>query len=517
MADGKIKATTLTTDEPGHEGQLAIVDGFAFFQNKEGKQLTVRGAGSSSGFNHSTAKTLNFEIFKLEFGAGIQAFAGIAGPAFGVELDLTSESHYSIPAPGEASTGELVFEGTGLRGGLNVGCDVGFYFTIDVDRAFGKKVLSLDLGADFDVLNFLFDLILEKALGSGEKTGHSEMTKPPSGIEQMGVEEGPEGTKPPHRVPGARPTNEFTGFGPVDFNGAPWTTGKGTHSNGPPVGTIQPVWGDSINIVPLTGFLPPPGDCLAVIDKGLKAVWGGLAFGPGIGFGFPVTVKIPEATVGHHRFKVTDAFTANTANEPEVTFTISQETPVDPSLKPLGESVDEVGLLFEHTVGFEISLYFFIEISFLKVCHFGAQTGNINLKTWQNALGGPFQNSLSFVPGGGPVPFGPPTTKPTITGYTANQPQGEWKNGRLAKYSFTYFNDFYETERGPESDVNPDDRFFAFAKLSNITVPPPENPVHPATGRRIYRQFTGDGQEHPVELIGEIANTTATTFTDTHP
>ena len=110
------------------------------------------------------------------------------------------------------------------------------------------------------------------------------------------------------------------------------------------------------------------------------------------------------------------------------------------------------------------------------------------------------------------MPFAAPTGSPTVSGFTANQPQASWKNGVLARYGVSFYDANYETEIGPFTAYDPESRFFAFGKLTDLPIGPAA--TTPVLGRRIYRQFN-DGSE-PVQ-VGDIPDNTTTTFTDTTP
>ena len=136
---------------------------------------------------------------------------------------------------------------------------------------------------------------------------------------------------------------------------------------------------------------------------------------------------------------------------------------------------------------------------FFKVIHIGAQTGELPLfySVDTDPIGGPYENQLSFIPGGGPVPFTRRTSRSTSPEYTANQPQGRWVNGILARYGVSYFNSDYESPLGPLTAFDPQKRFFAFPTMDNLPGPVPD-----AVGIRIYREFN-DGSD-PEGAVAEI-------------
>jgi hypothetical protein len=285
--------------------------------------------------------------------------------------------------------------------------------------------------------------------------------------------------------------------------------------NGTPSGQINPQIGFNFSLVPLFADIPFL-DILYGLDEALEAIGGGFGFGPGLSIGLPTTVTLKGATISNHPFDVTKATNLGSGDETITEYELSERTPIDPHLQPLGDTADEIGALLEHKVGIEIGLYFFVDLTFFKVINIGAQTGTLPLidVPLPPAAGGPFENQLSFIPGGGAVPFDAPDTAPTVGPYTANQPQGRWKDGVLAQYGVSFFSDVYESPIGPFSGLDPQQRFFAFPQISNIETGPLVGDGDQIQGRKIYRLFN-DGS--PVELVGTINDSSTTTFTDTKP
>jgi hypothetical protein len=413
-----------------------------------------------------------------------------------------------------------------IQGGFQMGVDfeILLSFTLTLDLIFFRRTLvNSYANIDIDVIQLAIDLIkyLLGGGGGGQDEGNPNdielstfVANNDGSVENeddgMGAGDNPggEGGK------GVKP--EFTGAGMFDYVQRPFLPTAGHVVNGPPETMLEPNLGYGFNLIPLFAEVPFL-DILYAIDKGLEATGGGLSIGPGVSVGLPTTVSLNGATISNHPFDVTQATPGTGTSDQKATFKLAERTPIDPHLQPLSNRPDEIGLLLEHHVGFDVGIYFYFEIAFFKVIHIGAQTGSFPIfytGSLPGNAGGPWENQLSFLPGGGPVPFGPPTTAPTVGPYTANQPQGRWKNGILAQYGVSFFNAKYETPIGTFSALDQQDRFFAFPQLSNIPIGPVVAGDDAIQGRNIYRLFN-DGS--PVELVGTINDNTTTTFHDTKP
>lgn len=512
-----VPPTTITTDTPG-SGELNLSDGFPIF----GWLGTLRsGSNLGSGTGTFLDKTVNFEFLKIYCGIFHSTFIGICGPSIAFEGDTDPSTSYTIPPPGQPASGTLVLQDHDLNGGFQYGVDFQIEFDVEVDLnlvVHKKKLVDVNAGIDFDVVDLIIDLI--KYLLGGGGGGQDEASGNPNEFELSTFSSDEDGTSnqqgstPSGPVAGPKTGNvkpSFAGAGMVDFVASPWLPPPGKTLQGPPSGTLVPQIGFDLNIVPLFAEVPFL-DALYGFDEALSSLGGSFGFGPGLAVGFPVTVTLEGATIDNHPFNVQSA-TASGSGNTNTTMPLAEQSPVSPNLQPLKQTPDEIGLMFSHVVGIQLELYFFIELTFLEVFHIGAQTGDIPLVTAPipGNGGGPWQNQLSFIPGGGEVPFDAPDTAPTVGPYTANQPIGSWKGGILARYGVSFFDSSYETPIGPFSAFDPQQRFFALPQLSNIETGPLD-PDSPITGRNIYRQFN-DGSEP--ELIGTINDNTTTTFTDT--
>jgi hypothetical protein len=504
-----VPPTSLTTTQPGH-GALTLCDGFAMFPWL-GTIRARTDIDDSGGIFFE--KTYNFEIFRFGASATHTAFVGVCGPSYATDIDVVAGTGYQIPSPGQPAAATMVVGDHAIRGGFQCGMDWGIDIGVELTANFvvtKKRLLAIDGGIDFDLIELLFDLLklMFASGGAGKGEGEGEKSLEPSKFADTDsdtpqVEENQRSGNP-HGAKG-----EWTGAGSVDYIPKPWLPPPDRTHTVAPKATLEPNIAYAISIVPL--FAEIPGlDLLYALDEALEKVGGGFELGPGFTIGLPTTVTLKGATISNHPFDVVSVTASGSDPDATTTLGLAERTPVDPHLQPLGQDPDEIGALLEHEVGFQLGLYFFAEISFLKVFHLGFQTGTIDLievDRLPDGAGGPFENQLSFVPGGGPVPFGPPVAAPTVGAYTANQPQGRWQGGVLASYGVSFFDQVYESPIGPFSAYDPLKRFFAFPQLSGI-------PTGAGSGRNIYRLFN-DGS--PVELVGTIADNTTTTFTDTKP
>jgi hypothetical protein len=518
-----VPPTTLTTDTPG-SGELNLNDGFAIFPWMGSIQAgTNLGKGSGTFLD----KTVSFEFLKIYCGIFHSTFIGICGPSYACDADTDASTSYTIPAdPQQGGTGTLVIQSHDLRGGFQYGIDFQIDFNVEIFANLvvtKKKLVDVDAGIDINVINLIIALI--EYLLAGNSGGQDEASGNPNdlelstfssdssgSVEQMSIEEGTNSATSSGGNASGSVDKQFSGAGMVDYIPSPWLPSANGQTSGAPAATLVPQIGFDLNIVPL--FAEIPGlDILSGFNEALSNFGGSFGLGPGLAVGFPVTVTLEGATIDNHPFTISSA----TATGPGNTYTsmpLTEQTPVSPNLQPLKDPPDEIGLLLKHEVGIQLDLYFFIEMTFLEVFFIGAQTGDLPLITvpLPPAAGGPFHNQLSFIPGGGVVPFTAPDTAPTVGPYTANQPQGRWKDGVLARYGISFFNSDYESPIGPFSAYDPQQRFFAFPQLSNIEAPlDPDNTIQ---GRNVYRQFN-DGSEP--ELVGTINDDTTTTFYDNKP
>ncbi|MGH2955404.1 MAG: hypothetical protein ACRDL6_00210 [Solirubrobacterales bacterium] len=510
--------THITTDSPG-SGELNLNDGFPIF----GWLGTLRaGTNLNSATGTFLDKSVNFEFLKIYTGIFHSAFIGICGPSWAFEADTDASTSYVIPPVGQPGSGTLVLGDHDIRGGFQYGIDFEIDFDVEVDLNLvftKKKLIDFDAGIDINVIDLIIDLIeyLLEGGGGGQAEGNpndlemSTFHSDSDGSESIDEGQNTSTSKGGPKTGKAKP--EFAGTGMVDFVNDPWLQPPGKTVQGAPSNKIIPQLGFNFSIVPLFADIPFL-DVIYGFNEALSEVGGSFGFGPGLAVGFPVTVTLDGATIDNHPFNVTSA-TASGSGNTNTTLPLVEQSPVSPNLQPLKQTPDEIGLMFSHIVGIELELYFFIELTFLEVFHIGAQTGDIPLATdpeIPGGAGGPWHNQLSFIPGGGEVPFGPPTTAPTVGPYTANQPQGRWKNGILARYGISFFDDNYESPIGPFSAFDPEQRFFAFPQLSDIEAPLSADDS--IKGRNVYRQFN-DGSEP--ELVGTINDDTTTTFLDDKP
>jgi hypothetical protein len=513
--------TSLTTDSPG-SGQLNLNDGFAIFP-----WMGAIRAGTNLGSATGTFldKTLNFEVLKIYTGIFHSSFLGICGPSYATDADTDPSTSYTIPPVGQPGSGTLVIQDHDLRGGFQYGIDFEIDCFCQVVRdivGIKKTLVNFQAAIDIDVIELILALLeyLLSSGGGGQAEGNpndlelSTFSSDSSGsVEQLEIEEGTGGTG---GSKGGNATGkvaaEFSAAGMVDYLAVPWLPNVGNPIPTAPAATLNPQLGFNFSVVPLFEGIPVL-DALYAFDEALSSIGGGFGFGPGLSVGFPVTVTLEGATVDNHPFNIQSA-TATGPGNVNTSMPMQEVTPVSPNLQPLKDPPDEIGLLLRHEVGISLGLYFFVDLTFLEVFQVGAQTGDLPLVTvpFPDNAGGPFHNQLSFIPGGGVVPFGAPTTAPSVGPYTANQPQGRWKDGVLARYGISFFNSDYESPIGPFSAYDPEQRFFAFPNLTNIEAPlDPDNVIG---GRNIYRQFN-DGSEP--ELVGTINDDTTTTFLDNTP
>lgn len=516
-----VAPTSLTTTKTG--GDLSLADGFALFPwlgSLSGPVALDDEVGTL--FN----KDINLEIFHIEISAVHQAFIGICGPSYAIDLDTDAATSYTVPDPGQGASGTLVLDEHAIRGGFQAGIEFGIDFGVQITANFvvkKKTLLNFDAGIEIDVIELIYELIISllEGGGGGQAEGDpndlemSTFSSDSSGsVEQMSIEEGEPSGQPSGKPKSNTVSPEFTGTGMVAYTPDPFLPLSGDDPNGTPEGSFTPSFGMGFSIVPLFAEIPFL-DILYGLDESLQAIGGGFELGPMLSVGLPTSVKLTGVTISNHVFDITEQKAIGSADDPQAQFTLAEQTPVDPHLQPLGASADEIGVLLEHEVGIEVGLSFFAEMTFFKVAHIGASTGTLPLfysGSLPGGAGGPFENHLSFIPGGGPVPFGPPTTAPTVSGYTANQPQGRWQGGILASYGVSFFNSDYESPIGPFTATDEMKRFFAFGVLEDVPTGPLSGDGDGVSGRRIYRQFN-DGS--PIELVGTIDDNTTTTFTDT--
>ena len=502
--------TSLDTTMPGHS-ELTICDGFAFFKDLGTARARTSLDDTQGNFFD---KSLDFELFQLSFTGDHATFVGICGPAYAIKADTSVDTGYQVPPAGQPSSGILVLDEHAIRGGFQFGVvfQLSVDFEIKLNLVFKKKTLvDVFAGVYINLLLLILNQILELLAdgGGGGEEGNPNEFEMSTFTSSNGSTENEEG-KSSGEGASASP-GKFDGAGMVDAIVNPWKPSGSSQFNGPPSNELEPNLAFGFDIVPMiieaTGLEP-----LAAAAKALEDAGCGFEMGPGVTVGLPTEVKLVGATISNHPFDVTggEPGSDGTDDDATVSLFLQEQTPISPNLQPLDATADEIGLILEHQVGINVGLYFFADFVFMKVLHFGAQTGTIPLFFSELPGGGPFQNSLDFVPGGGPVPFAPPNIAPTVGPYTANQPQGRWKNGILAQYGASYFNSSYESPIGPFSPLDPDQRFFAFPQISNMPGPVPE-----ADGVRIYRLFN-DGS--PVEQVKEILFATGTTtFVDTVP
>jgi hypothetical protein len=507
--------TTLDTTQPGHS-ELTICDGFALYQD-----LGIARARTSLDDTQGSFfdKTINFEVFKITIASDHADFLGVCGPGYAIKADTLAETEFTIPAnEADGGTGTLVLGEHAIRGGFQ--CGLIFQIDIDVNISAHIGFFHHTLVDVFGLvyINFI-QLILNELIAlltAGQGGGDSgdpndiELSEidPNNGNPEVeeghpsGEGSGGEGPKPAGQ--------KFDGAGMVDASTNPFVPGAETSFTGPPADVIEPSLSYGFDIIPLiieaSGLEP-----LAAVAHALEDVGSGIELGPGFSVGLPTTITLEGATIDNHPFDVTGGRVPSGGGEATVELDLVEQTPVSPNLQPLEDPADEIGFLLKHEVGISVGLYFFAEVMFFKVIHIGAQTGQLPLFfSTSSPTGGPFHNQLSFVPGGGPVPFAPPDTPVTITGYTANQPQGRWQGGILARYGVSYFNSDYESPLGPLTVFDAQSRFFAFPTMTDLPGPVPD-----AVGIRIYREFN-DGSNP--ERVGEIEfDDVITTFTDTTP
>lgn len=516
-----VKPTALTTNFSPDAGELSLADGFALFPwlgILRGPVLLDDEMGTL--FD----KTIDLELIRIELASTWLAFMGVAGPGIAWEFETEAETEYEIPEPGQPASGKLVLGDHAVRAGFQAGIEFGISLEcgITVDYIFGKKhLLDFDAGIDIDVIQLIYELIQKILAGGAGGQGDSaegdagdyELSTFSTNQDDDGepdVEEGEPSGEAPGKEKSKTVSPRFTGSGMVQFTPEPFTPiGSGVKTD-VPNSLVEPNLGIAFSLVPLFADIPFL-DILYGLDESLEAIGGGFEFGPKLNVGLPTDVRLTGVTLGNHVFDITE-YERQSGTEPVGEFTLEERTPLDPQLQPLGTSVDEIGVLLEHEVGIEVGLSFFIELSFFKVANIGAETGILPLfyASLPAGAGGPFENHLSFIPGGGPVPFDPPDTAPTVVRYTANQPQGRWQGGVLARYAVSYYSNDYESPLSPFTPFDPEKRFYALAELGNVPTPPLVADDAPI-GRRIYREFQG-GQP---EMVGEIADTTTTTFTDT--
>jgi hypothetical protein len=518
-----VKPTKITTDSAG-SSPLNLQDGIAFFPKLGAIRLGTRIKALNGTW---CEKTLNFEVFKFDINVSHESFLGACGPAYALDIETDAATSYTTPAPGNPSSGELVVKDASLRGGFQFGVDFGITIAAELDFHYGfgtKKLLSINDSISLDLMTIL-ELVIDviEAMLAEKSTSESpgdyelgtikDADSPDPDTDEGSPSPAPAGKK---GVGVKRP--EYSSSGLVDYVPKAWFPGAGQSTkqhqaaddkgNYPPAATVDPQLSWNFNVIPLFEGVPFL-DALYAFDEAWTKISGDFAFGPGFAVGLPTTVRIKGATIGHHRFDVTEAETANSATG-KMTLTLAEQTPVDESLQPLGAEVQEIGVLLEHEVAFELDLYFFISFGFGKVFHLGAQTGNIPII--DVPIGGPYETPLSFVPGGGPEPFLAPMTAPAILSYDDNQPRGPWKEGITAHYAISYYDDNYETVLGPPSPET--SRFFAGPIVGNLETYGLSGD-EPPIGRRIYRQFN-DGTDY--QLVAEIPDQTSTQAPpDYHP
>jgi hypothetical protein len=503
--------TTLDTTLPG-DSELTICDGFALFQEAGAFRAKTKLDDTSGTFFDTS---LNFELFKMSVSADHSAFVGVCGPSYAIKADTSADTGYQVPAPGQPSSGNLVLDEHVIRGGFQCGVlfQINLEFLVTLNLVFKKETL---VDAFAGVYINLIELIINELLallaggGGGGEEGNPndiEMSSMSSVADAPDVEEGQPsgqgsgGTTKPGKFDGAGMINAVTNpFAP---------SGDNSTFNGPRTTEIAPNLAYGFDIVPL--ILDAAGLVeVAEAAEALEKIGCGFEMGPGVSIGLPTSITLLGATISNHPFGATGGQPGSPGPDDDATVTLylEEETPISPNLQPLTDTPDEIGLLLEHEVGFSLGLFFFADFIFFKVIHFGAQTGEIPLFYTEAPGGGPFLNHLDFIPGGGPIPFAAPDIAPTVGAYTANQPQGSWTNGVLARYGVSYFNSSYESEIGPLTDFDPQQRFFAFPEISNIPGAVPE-----ADGVRVYREFN-DGS--PPVQVAEL-DFTVENFIDTKP
>jgi hypothetical protein len=503
--------TTLDTTQPGHS-DMTICDGFALFQNL-GAARTVTDLDDTQGSFFDT--TINAEVFKITIASDHASFLGFCGPAYAIKGDTLAETDFTIPAQeSDGATGTLVLGDHAIRGGFQAGLVLQVDFDINISLHFGffhHTLLDVFALVYINLIQLILNELIE-LLTAGEGGGDSG---DPNDIEMSSIDpNGPDIDEGQPSGEGAggegnrRAGQKFDGAGMVDATTNPFVPGAGGSTfNGPPSDVINPSLSYGFDILPLvieaSGLEP-----LAAVAKALENIGCGLELGPGISIGLPTRVTLKGATISNHPFDVTGG-SVPSSGEATVELELTERTPVSPQLQPLTDPPDEIGFLLEHQVGISIGAYLFAELMFFKVIHIGAQTGELPLfySVDTDPIGGPYENQLSFVPGGGPVPFAPPNIAVTITGYTANQPQEQWTNGILARYGVSYFNSDYESPLGPLTAFDPQKRFFAWPTMTNLPGPVPD-----AVGIRIYREFN-DGTD-PVRVAEILFADNITSFTD---
>jgi hypothetical protein len=504
-----VPPTSLDTTEPG-DSELSICDGFALFP-----ELGVARAKTKLDDTQGTFfdKTLDFEVFKMSISSDHAAFVGVCGPSYAIKADTSVDTEYTIPPPGGASSGHLVLGEHVVRGGFQFG--VIFQVSLDFLVTANLVVKHETLVDAFALVYInLIELIINELLallgggGGGGEEGNPndiEMSSMSSDENDPQVDEGqPSG----EGAGGTTKPGKFDGVGMVDVVPNPFAPSSATFT-GSPSTTISPNLAYGFDIIPL--ILDAAGlEEVAAAADALEKIGCGFELGPGVQIGLPTDITLKGATISNHPFDSDGGQQGSEGTDEEATVTVllEEETPVSPNLQPLTDQPEEIGLILEHQVGFELGLYFFADFVFFKVIHFGAQTGAIPLFYDEAPGGGPFTNHLDFVPGGGPVPFAAPNIAPTVGPYTANQPQGRWRDGVLARYGVSYFNSSYESPIGPLTNFDPQTRFFAFPQISNLP-----GAVPGADGIRVYRQFN-DGSQ--VEQVAELDFTVAT-FVDDKP
>jgi hypothetical protein len=517
-----IAATRLTTTTPGGQ-RLDICDGFAFFPKigaaRIGKTVIPKGGTLFD-------VGLNLEIFKVRLSAELDLFVGFCGPSYAAEINTDASSSYTPSAvPGQPASGSLVLNQCQLRGGMESGVRLEFDLDLefDVNLFFWRHQYHTGFQVGFDLIEEIFNLLLEKAAGGGEEKEGSggedgdeielqdfnntdQQPEEDGDVElqdQNGGGQDPSNTRPKAKGPAVSMDASYL----VDSDTEAFSVDSA--QSGPPTGSVTPTLEFGFNVVPLFDGVPIL-DVIAEIDQFAEKLGGGFSFGPGFALGLPVHVTMPKATINNHDFDVTAA-APSPSNKDQTVLTLREE--VDPNLPPLGDAADEIGVTLSHTVGFTAGFYLFGDVCFAKVFNFYGQTETFNFIDDENAFG-PYANTLRSLPGGGKIPFGPPTARPVVSGYTANQPSGRFKDGVLARYAVSFWTflssgGIYESPLSPFTPFDPQSRFYAYGQLTDI----PIDGTQQAFGRNIYRQFEG-GQ---VELIGTLNDNFTTTFTDTAP
>jgi hypothetical protein len=503
-----VPPTTLDTTEPG-DSELSICDGFALFQEAGAFRAKTKLDDTQGTFFD---KSLNFELFTMSVSADHSTFVGVCGPSYAIKADTSVDTAYQVPQPGQPSSAALVLDDHVIRGGFQAGVifQINLEFVVTLDLVFKKTTL---VDAFAGVYINLIELIINELLallagggGGGEEGNPNDIELSSMDADQPDVEEGqPSG----EGAGGKTKPGKFDGAGMIDVVTNPFApSGDESSFSGSPQTEINPSLAYGFDIVPL--ILDAAGlEEVAAAAEALEKIGCGFEMGPGVTIGLPTEITLKGATISNHPFDSNGGQPGSdgTDDDASVTVLLAEQTPISPNLQPLTDTPDEIGLLLEHEVGFSLGLFFFADFIFFKVIHFGAQTGQIPLFYSEVPGGGPFENHLDFVPGGGPVPFAAPNIAPTVGPYTANQPQGSWKNGVLARYGVSYFNSSYESEIGPLTDFDPEQRFFAFPVISNIPGAVPE-----ADGVRVYREFN-DGS--PAVQVAEL-DFTVSSFTDTN-